>query len=182
MATLNRYRRCTRANLAFISETRCNTKKAEKRIKDLPLCNSIIVPSQGNSSGLWMLWGDDLQVGCLRKNKSIIAVQVVQKIVGLKWMVIGVYRDPHRSGNQSIWEEIDGIMEGFEGPICVLGDFNSIVTIQEKAGGSSQLSSHNTAFRQWIHSAGLVHLGYHGPAYTWTNKQQGKANISERLD
>lgn len=29
---------------------------------------------------------------------------------------------------------------------------------------------------------GLVDLGHHGPAYTWTNKKQGKANIAERLD
>lgn len=44
------------------------------------------------------------------------------------------------------------------------------------------MAAHNTQFKQWVYVAGLVDLGYWGPAYTWTNNQKGRANIAERLD
>lgn len=49
-------------------------------------------------------------------------------------------------------------------------------------GGLSHLSSHNIAFRTWIHQVGLVDLGHHGAVYTWSNKKKGREAICERLD
>lgn len=67
-------------------------------------------------------------------------------------------------------------------PSCVIGDFNSIVSSSEKWGAYDALSNPNRAFRTWINSNGLLDLGHHRPAYTWSNKRQGKACILERLD
>lgn len=48
---LNRYLHCTKADLAFVSETRCNDRQAELRIKTLSLNQSVVVPARGNSGG-----------------------------------------------------------------------------------------------------------------------------------
>lgn len=180
--TLKRYLRCTKAGLAFISETRCNTKVAEKRIKDLPLCNSIVVASQGQSGGLWMIWSDDYEVTLIQKTKNFIATVVRLKGTQEKWLCCGVYGDPNRSENQAIWDRLEIIFDGFDGPACLFGDFNAIASTNEKWGGTAQLSTNNRAFRKWIHGAGLMDMGYQGPAYTWSNKKGGWDNISERLD
>lgn len=67
-------------------------------------------------------------------------------------------------------------------PTCIVGDFNAIVDLEEKSGGSSQLSSQNRRFSEWINGAELIDLGHHGPCFTWTNKRPSAANVSERLD
>lgn len=40
----------------------------------------------------------------------------------------------------------------------------------------------NRAFRRMTEDAGLVDLGYQGPAYTWTNGRKGAGLVLERLD
>lgn len=66
--------------------------------------------------------------------------------------------------------------------VCALGSFNAVASANEKAGWSSSLGSNNRAFSRWVQGAGLLDLGHQGPAYTWSNNQDGKSNIAERLD
>lgn len=98
------------------------------------------------------------------------------------WGLAAIYGDPARVSNQQIWDEIESFLCQVNGNACLIGDFNAIIDCNEKRGGSSQLGANNTAFRSWIHANGLLDLGHHGPCYTWSNKQPGRANINQRLD
>lgn len=73
-------------------------------------------------------------------------------------------------------------MEIHEGPTCLMGDFNAIASIAEKWRGNTTLSVNNREFRQWMHGSWLIDMGYQGPAYTWSNNQDGSALINERLN
>lgn len=63
-----------------------------------------------------------------------------------------------------------------------MGDFNSILSEQEKFGGRTRLNSSASLFRQFLFDTGLVDLGFRGPAYTWTNCQHTSTVIFQRLD
>ncbi|XP_078156609.1 uncharacterized protein LOC144552516 [Carex rostrata] len=63
-----------------------------------------------------------------------------------------------------------------------MGDFNAIADGCEKWGGNPNLNVNSRGFRQFIFEAGLMDLGYNGPAYTWSNKQSASDAIYERLD
>lgn len=182
VSTLNRYLRCTKAQIAFISETRCGVARAEERIQNLPLRNSIVVSSIGKSGGLWLIWGEDVNVRLIEQNKNMIVIMVREKGCVDEWMLIGVYGDPNRVENPEIWNDLESHVSGFDGSACLTGDFNAIVSSTEKWGGQVRLSSPNKAFRTWINQAGLIDLGHSGPAYTWSNKQFGSQNVSQRLD
>lgn len=69
--TLKRYLHSSGAILAFVSETRCNEKRAKRRISELGKFGSEIVSSVGSSGGLWALWRDDLKVRVLEKILSL---------------------------------------------------------------------------------------------------------------
>lgn len=170
VSTLNRYLRCTKAQIAFISETRCGVARAEERIRKLLLSNYIVVPSEGRSGGLWMVWGDDVSIIFLEKNKNLIAVRVREKGAVKDWILIGVYGDPSRVGNPEIWDKLESYVDEGEENVCLIGDFNAISSIHEKSGGRVQFSAPNRAFRSWIQEVGLIDLGHNGPAYTWSNK------------
>lgn len=181
MSTLSRYLRCTGAKIAFISETRCGLKKAELRTKKLSLCNSCLVPSRGKSGGLWLIWDRDVKLKVLQQSPNLIAAQITEQAQNSDWFLIAVYGDPKRKDNPAIWSEIESFLSQ-DASVLVIGDFNAIISATEKWGGQESLSSPNKAFRSWVNQSGLIDLGHIGPAYTWSNYQQGHANISERLD
>lgn len=182
VSTLNRYLRCTGAQIAFISETRCGLVKAEQRTQLLSLSNHKVVASNGKSGGLWLLWSSQVNAQIIEADSNLIVAEISEQGVSYNWLLVAIYGDPTRRGNPLLWERIEAYTNQEGVPICIIGDFNSISCTSEKWGGSSTLSSPNRAFRDWVHGNGLLDLGHHGPAYTWSNKQQGSRCIAARLD
>lgn len=99
ISTLSRYLRCMGAQISFISETRIGTMKAERRIKNLPLCNSHIVPSNGTSGGLWVLWGPEIKAQILESGPNLIVAQIEERGPVEPWLLLAVYGDSSRQDN-----------------------------------------------------------------------------------
>ncbi|XP_043717887.1 uncharacterized protein LOC122665818 [Telopea speciosissima] len=56
------------------------------------------------------------------------------------------------------------------------------VHTKEKEGGNRPASREITQFRSMVESCELIDLPTHGPQFTWSNKRQGGANITIKLD
>lgn len=177
--TLKRYLQSTRAHLAFVSETKCNTTQAMNRIAHLPLPHSEIIPSSGKSGGLWLLWSDDIRLSILEKSFYFIFVRI-ENVLG-SWILGLVYGDPHHYVSDYIWERILFYSRSSL-PLCLVGDFNSVLTKSEKFGGSQKTASHVHSFQRMVQTAGVLDLGYKGPAFTWSNNQPLSTLIMQRLD
>ena len=68
-------------------------------------------------------------------------------------------------------------------PWILLGDFNDMISEEEKLGGLPVNRTHIAAFRNCLDKCGLKDLGFHGPRFTWTNKSPSwESTIKERLD
>ena len=68
-------------------------------------------------------------------------------------------------------------------PWVFLGDFNEMISEDEKMGGLPLNRNRISAFRNCIDKCGLMDLGFQGPRFTWTNKTPvWQCNIKERLD
>ncbi|KAK3223111.1 hypothetical protein Dsin_010136 [Dipteronia sinensis] len=66
--------------------------------------------------------------------------------------------------------------------ICA-GDFNEIMSEDEKYGGNTRGPGLMSSFREAAAAeCGLQDQGFFGPRFTWTNIQPGLANVHERLD
>lgn len=135
ISMLKKYLRSTRAVLAFISETRCNEEVALTRISELPLTNSVVVPSRGRSGGLWMIWGDDVHVRIIKVSRFYIMAEVDLKDGNESWGLVGIYGDPSRALNRIIWDEVTQFLDQANDKACLIGDFNAIMDCQEKRGG-----------------------------------------------
>lgn len=138
------------------------------------------MPSQGRSGGLWLLWADNVNLQIIQKKCFFIHAQVIEPNKP-PWTLIGVYGDPHHALSSTIWQEIKKLVE-IEDRCCFMGDFNSILSEQEKFGGRTRLNSSASLFRQFLFDTGLVDLGFRGPAYTWKNCQHTSTVIFQRLD
>jgi hypothetical protein len=63
-----------------------------------------------------------------------------------------------------------------------IGDFNVIMNIDEKYGGSHFFNANGICFRNFLFEAGLIDLGFRDPAYIWTNRPHTSNVIHIRLD
>lgn len=64
----------------------------------------------------------------------------------------------------------------------IIGDFNVVLTKEDKIGGQLVASPSNGDLRKIINEYGLIDVGFEGFQFTWNNKRGGLANIQERFD
>lgn len=64
----------------------------------------------------------------------------------------------------------------------IAGDFNAILSNEEKSGGRDKEEWELRDFRSFIDDNDLIDVGYVGYPFTWNNKRSGRANIRMRLD
>lgn len=62
------------------------------------------------------------------------------------------------------------------------GDFNLLLTLNEKKGGNAFNARAVDIFRKAIEACNLVDIAYTGYDFTWCNGRGGEDNIQERLD
>lgn len=62
-------------------------------------------------------------------------------------------------------------------PWAVIGDFNSILSTDEKLGGTPHNLSKSLPFIECLHDCDLTDMGYTGQAFTWCNERKGKEII-----
>ena len=67
-------------------------------------------------------------------------------------------------------------------PWPCFGDFNEIVSVEEKLGGVLRPQKQMDDFREVIHQCRFKDLGFVGPKFTWCNMQEGESILLLRLD
>lgn len=67
-------------------------------------------------------------------------------------------------------------------PWVMVGDFNEILSSEDKFGGNQINLSRALEFKECIDNCNFLDLGFAGPKYTWTNKRPVTSLILERLD
>lgn len=67
-------------------------------------------------------------------------------------------------------------------PWCVIGDFNDLLSHNEKRGGRKQPQTLIDGFSDTVVDCGLYDLGFVGAKYTWERSRGTERWIQERLD
>ena len=67
-------------------------------------------------------------------------------------------------------------------PIVLRGDFNTILNLNEKTRGVSQISQPMKDFNEWYSDHNLIDIPCSNGIYTWNNKRKDFAYITEKLD
>lgn len=129
-----------------------------------------------------MLWANEISVSVLETSFSFIVAKVQLGPAAKPWLIFAAYGDCDDRRNDEIWRKLSDYATNNDLPVCAIGDFNCITGQNEKQGGSQIVKAKHKKFRSFLQRAGLIDLGFSGPAYTWANNQQGMALILERLD
>lgn len=160
---------CTfhRPSLIFISETKISNTQTVQRIADsFKFEHAYTVPAQGTSSGLALLWKDEMDVQVVTASANYISAMILNDPEQNPWFLTGVYRPTNPLLKLALWTDLQQIGDLFDGPWCVIGDFNAILAQNEKIGGKPFASGSNCSFRKLVNDSGLVDMGFIGYPFT----------------
>lgn len=144
--------------------------------------NLFVVESIGKSGGLALLWGEDENVEIQNFSQNHINVVVKTSSNDIAWKLMGFYGQLDVGKCHETWSLLKALASFSPTPWVCLGDFNEILSLLEKWGGSEKSRTQMYAFQQTLEECELSDLGFVGPKYTWKNCRDGMDFIRERLD
>lgn len=93
-----------------------------------------------------------------------------------------VYAFITREGIRELWDNIlqqNGLCTK---PCLILGDFNSVLTGEEKVGGNQVTWAEVVDFRNYMDTCGLIELPHQGNKYTWNDKYSKKEYFPKLIE
>lgn len=97
------------------------------------MADSIVVPSQRRSGGLWLMWTDDIQVSVHSASFHVILATVVDSTSNLKFGIICMYGDPYHRQTSQIWDQVASfVYDNYTMPMLCIGDMNELLYDMDK--------------------------------------------------
>ena len=170
-----------KSDVLALFETHASGDRAKRICGGLGFENSFREEASGQSGGIWFLWRTEVgDVEIVKSSSQFIHARITQdsEVVHL----IVVYAAPSVSRRCGIWDELRNIIQGITEPLVVGGDFNTIVRIDERTGGSGGLSPDSLSFGEWINDLSLIDMGFKGNKFTWRRGRGESTYVAKRLD
>ncbi|KAE8815159.1 Elongation factor 1-alpha [Hordeum vulgare] len=150
----------------------------------LGLASMWVVKPDGRSRGIAAFWRREMVLSLRSSGRRHIDFDVTEPN-GDTWRLTGVYGESQGDRKKETWKMMRILGQQHENgrPWLCLGDFNEILTGDEKCGGVARPQSCMDQFRDALESCGLNDLGYCGDKFTWRNHcRDVDGYICERLD
>ena len=97
------------------------------------------------------------------------------------FLLTAICASPNFNKRKILWNYLKELSPYVNMPWVLLGDFNDLLAKDEKFWGGGGVGG--MRLETVINCCGLMDLGFHGPEFTWTNKNPiWHQNIRERLD
>jgi hypothetical protein len=139
------------------------------------------ISSDGFSCGLALFWSKSLAVSLHAYSSHIIDV-VVNPVGGTAWRATFLYGEPKLELLHEFWNKMRFLKTQWDGSWICARDFNEVLVAKEHLGVTDRSEAQMVEFRERLDDCGLSDLGYSGPWFTWSNKQDGDRHIKVRLD
>ncbi|GLJ27390.1 hypothetical protein SUGI_0537540 [Cryptomeria japonica] len=167
----------------MLQETKCGLTEGENFIK---YCRSWIGSFQvveGLSGGLGILWNPNkVNIKIMGKSKHWISDHVQSKISSTSFPLWNIYGPTQSPDKSKLWELNEQISLFGSNNYIIGGDFNVILDLSEKKGGTNKISRDMVGFRDFIQGIEAVVCIPSEGWFTWTNKRLGFTNIVEHMD
>ena len=135
---------------------------------------------EGSAGGIILFW-DKKAMELVDSEFGLVLISCLFKMVegGFLWMFSGVYGPVERNLKEIFWEELGSIRGWWEGPWCLGGDFNEILSPSERARGGLYTPPMKR-FAEIVNELGLRDLPLQGGLFTWSGGRNGRSK--SRLD
>ncbi|XP_016558053.2 uncharacterized protein LOC107857722 [Capsicum annuum] len=111
------------------------------------------------------------QVGMRKKKKS-----------GISLLVTLVYAKYNANERVVLWDSLTDLLDSYQVPWLIGGDFNVIRSEEEKIGGLPVTFNEIHDFNQWINLRNVEEIHFKGSKFTWWNGRTDEDCIFKRFD
>ncbi|XP_057836251.2 uncharacterized protein LOC131046507 [Cryptomeria japonica] len=172
------------SEVILIQETKCNLDEGNRFVSNMKEWSGLFQPAVGRASGLGVLWRS-FAVEVERKNggSNWIQCKIRCKQRGFEFYLWNVYGPKHSKEKETLWEELyESQVATKNEKIIMGGDYNALLDLTEKKGGTNKITKDMLAFGDFIRRCNLSDCIPLEGWFTWTNRRRGFSNIAERLD
>ena len=125
------------------------------------------VEAERTAGGILVFW-DTRKLELVESEIGEFSVTCMFKNVGdgFIWAFTRVYGPVKRSKRELFWEELGALRGLWEGPWCIGGDFNTVLSPNDRNSGG-RISHHMRRFNEVFNELGLRDLPLQGGPFTW---------------
>ncbi|XP_010684899.1 uncharacterized protein LOC104899410 [Beta vulgaris subsp. vulgaris] len=181
-AELRRLSASNTPDILFMSETKVTKNIVEQKKESLGFSGAFGVSCVGRAGGLCMFWKEEtISFKMVSFSQNYICGDVGSS-GDVRWRFVGIYGWPEEENKHKTWALIKGLCDEYEGPVVFGGDFNEILSYDEKEGGASRERRAMVGFRNVMDDCSLRELRFVGQWHTWERGRSPESRIRERLD
>jgi hypothetical protein len=127
------------------------------------------------------MWKDSIQCRVMNYSRNFINL-VVKEGDEPEWRLTCYYGYPERGRRRQAWDLLRELRDMSDHPWCIIGDFNDLLSQEDKKGDHSHPNWLCNGFRNAVSDCDLTDIHLEGYPFTWV-KSRGSTNIiEERLD
>ncbi|XP_058762667.1 uncharacterized protein LOC131636038 [Vicia villosa] len=167
--------------ILFLSETLATNHKLESVRVSLKFDSCLTVDVVARSGGLAVLWKDSVNCNVVNFSRNFVNL-VVKDELHEKWRLTCYYGYPERHRRREAWDMLRELRDMLTAPWCVIGDFNDLLSQQEKVGIHLHPNWLCAGFRDVVSECNLLDVPMEGHPFTWIKSRGTPHVIEERLD
>ncbi|KAK4253942.1 hypothetical protein QN277_009385 [Acacia crassicarpa] len=168
--------------LVFLMESKQKARVMRKIRRRCGFDQEWLVDPIGYSGGLALWLSDLLKVNILFSSSNIIHTSVTSSEFDTPNYISFIYGPTDEAERNLCWQELRRIGKTVVGSWLCLGDYNDILSQEEKYRGNPRPWRRIRNFRCLLADCDLFDLGFHGYKFTWCNNRDEPDTIKERLD
>jgi exonuclease III len=172
-------------DILMLQETKCAGAEAETIFQRIWRgCDFVLTDSTGASGGLAILW-NPCNTTLSRSFSTIGTIMAHFEVTGLnqEGTITNVYGPQSQQEKDKLLEQLVLIKTLLTTPNWILGgDFNMILSLEEKTGKRKRLEQDSGKFKTLIDHLKLVDIENNNGTFTWSNRRSGNQHVACRLD
>lgn len=173
-----------KVDVAALLETRVKKGKAPKIVEKVNKgWNHINNYTSAENGRIWLNWNPQrVQIRWMAEHEQAIMCEMQDIQSGKIQVLIVVYALNTIEHRKQLWEFICQQVAAADYPVLVGGDFNAILSVEDRYQGNVVHRMEVEDFHQCISESGLQEIRAVGPLFTWTNNQEGDNMICSNID
>jgi exonuclease III len=129
------------SEIILLQETKLNKEEGNKLSNKLKRWNLHMQESRGASGGLGLIWNPrKVLLKVISSSHYWISSYIKGITSNFQFILINVYGPTPNMDKKALWIEISSFMKDYNKELLIIGgDFNTILNLDEKSGGTQQL-------------------------------------------
>lgn len=150
LAQTNFYASSLDIDVLCILDTRASTDIINKTMK-LSFDTQYVIPARGQCGGLLLLWKSRMvNIDIIMPHDRFIHCMITEIATNNSLYTTFVYIFPQKEKQTGLWNEILAMKPVNDEPWLLMGDFNNIISLNEKSGGNQSVTNHMINFTVFL--------------------------------